>query len=314
MSSTQPSGRTKSLRRVVALSAATGVAVMGSIVEQAHAAPVQPKAPAKVASAPRPAVAPKPAGSAGKLVYATTNVNVRARATPSSAKIGLLVRGGHVKALSNSSGGWTKVLYQGRVGYISSSYLSQGRVSAPKPASSARLVWAKSAANVRAGASTSTARIGSLVKGAHVKALSASSGGWTKVLYQGRVGYVSSSLLSYSKVSMSTPSRSSSTSRSSERVTTTGAVGTCKASFYDDSQTASGERFSSSAMTAAHKTYAFGTRLKVTNPANGRSVVVRINDRGPYVSGRCLDLTTGAFSRIASTGAGVVTVNYQVVR
>jgi rare lipoprotein A len=66
-------------------------------------------------------------------------------------------------------------------------------------------------------------------------------------------------------------------------------------------------------MTAASKTYSFGTKLRVTNQANGRSVVVRINDRGPYVSGRCLDLSTGAFSQIASTDAGVTSVSYQVV-
>ncbi|MCI1749277.1 MAG: septal ring lytic transglycosylase RlpA family protein [Acidipropionibacterium sp.] len=323
MSSTQIPGHSKSLRRVVAVTAATGVAVMGSVVEQAQAAP----APTKQASAPKPVAAPKPAGpkaasGAGKLVYATTNVNVRSRATTSSAKIGLLVRSGHVKALSASSGGWTKVLYKGKVGYISSSYLTYGKVATSKPASSTaaassssgRLVWATSTVNVRSRATTSSAKIGSLTKGAHVKALAASSGGWTKVLYQGKVGYASSGYLSYSKVSA--PARPAATvSRSSARVTTTGAVGTCKASFYGyGSQTASGERFNSSAMTAAHKTFRFGTHLKVTNRANGKSVVVRINDRGPYVSGRCLDLSTGAFSRIASTSAGVASVTYQVVK
>jgi rare lipoprotein A len=332
MSSTQIPGRSKSLRRVVAVTAATGVAVMGSVVEQAQAAPVQ----AKQASAPKPAAAPKPtvhkaASGAGKLVYATTNVNVRSRATTSSPRIGLLLRTQYVKALSASSGGWTKVLYHGKVGYISSRYLTYGKVStskaapksasskpATKSASSARLVWAKTTVNVRSRATTSSPRIGSLAKGQYVKALAASSGGWTKVLYQGKVAHIYSKYLSYSKVSAPSkpaPKRAATVSRSAARVTTTGAVGTCKASFYGyGSQTASGERFNSSAMTAAHKTFRFGTRLKVTNRANGKSVVVRINDRGPYVSGRCLDLSTGAFSRIASTSAGVASVTYQVVK
>lgn len=90
--------------------------------------------------------------------------------------------------------------------------------------------------------------------------------------------------------------------------------GTCQASNYGaGSMTASGEPFDSSAMTAAHKTLPFGTKLKVTNTGNGDSVVVTVNDRGPFVAGRCLDLTTGAFSKIASMGAGVATVHYTIL-
>ena len=58
--------------------------------------------------------------------------------------------------------------------------------------------------------------------------------------------------------------------------------------------TASGERFNPSAMTAAHRTLRFRTRVRVTNSRNGRSVVVRINDRGPFVKGRSIDLSSGA--------------------
>lgn len=94
---------------------------------------------------------------------------------------------------------------------------------------------------------------------------------------------------------------------------------TCKASFYgrgdgfDGGKTASGERFNAEAMTAAHKTLPLGTRIKVTNPSTGQSVVVKINDRGPYAGGRCLDLSAGAFDAIGDTGSGVMTVSYQVV-
>ncbi len=88
----------------------------------------------------------------------------------------------------------------------------------------------------------------------------------------------------------------------------------CKASFYYDPQpTASGERFNPNAMTAAHKTLPLGTKVKVTNPANGKSVIVRINDRGPYISGRCLDLSRASFGVIANLNSGVIRVVWQVV-
>ena len=88
----------------------------------------------------------------------------------------------------------------------------------------------------------------------------------------------------------------------------------CKASYYWQGQmTANGERFNPSSMTAAHKTFKFGTKVKVTNPRNGKTVVVRINDRGPYISGRCLDLSKAAMQAIGGTSAGVITVNYEVV-
>ena len=82
------------------------------------------------------------------------------------------------------------------------------------------------------------------------------------------------------------------------------------ASYYGNesgSQTASGARFVASAMTAAHRTLPFGTKVRVTNKANGRSVVVTINDRGPFVRGRVLDLSTGAAHAIGLPGVGRVT-------
>jgi rare lipoprotein A len=91
-------------------------------------------------------------------------------------------------------------------------------------------------------------------------------------------------------------------------------TGSCEASFHDEWQkTASGETFDPSTLTAAHKRLPFNTRVRVTNLANGKSVVVRINDRGPYVSGRCLDLSKAAFATIASLGLGVVNVRYEVL-
>ena len=88
----------------------------------------------------------------------------------------------------------------------------------------------------------------------------------------------------------------------------------CKASYYWQGQmTANGERFNPSSMTAAHKTFKFGTKVKVTNPRNGKTGVVRINDHGPYISGRCLDLSKAAMQAIGGTSAGVITVKYEVV-
>ena len=90
--------------------------------------------------------------------------------------------------------------------------------------------------------------------------------------------------------------------------------GSCGASFYAEGQmTANGETFNPDALTAAHKTLPFNTKVRVTNPANGKSVVVRINDRGPFIDGRCLDLSRAAFATIAATSLGHVNVRYEVL-
>lgn len=81
------------------------------------------------------------------------------------------------------------------------------------------------------------------------------------------------------------------------------------ASYYDSgTRTASGERFNPNGFTAAHRTLPFGTRLQVTNPRTGRSIVVRINDRGPFVRGRSLDLARGAAFAIGMRGTGAVRI------
>jgi rare lipoprotein A len=86
------------------------------------------------------------------------------------------------------------------------------------------------------------------------------------------------------------------------------------ASFYgEDTETASGERFNPNELTAAHPTLPFGTRLRVTNIANGHSVVVRVNDRGPFVRGRSVDVSSAAAERIGMVERGVVKVKLDVV-
>jgi rare lipoprotein A len=87
-----------------------------------------------------------------------------------------------------------------------------------------------------------------------------------------------------------------------------------KASFYGNesgSRTASGQRFNQNALTAAHRSLPFGTKLRVTH--RGQSVVVTINDRGPFIRGRVLDLSKGAARAIGLTGAGVGHVTAEVV-
>jgi rare lipoprotein A (peptidoglycan hydrolase) len=71
--------------------------------------------------------------------------------------------------------------------------------------------------------------------------------------------------------------------------------------------------YSASGMTAAHRTLPFGTRVRVTNLANGHTVIVRINDRGPFIRGRSLDLSAGAARAIGMTGAGVARVRMHVI-
>jgi rare lipoprotein A len=86
------------------------------------------------------------------------------------------------------------------------------------------------------------------------------------------------------------------------------------ASFYTEgTQTASGERFDTYELTAAHPTLPFGTRLRVTNVATGRSVTVRVNDRGPFVPGRVVDVSCSAAERLGMVRGGIAKVKLDVV-
>lgn len=82
------------------------------------------------------------------------------------------------------------------------------------------------------------------------------------------------------------------------------------ASFYGGrlhgSMTASGERFDQNDFTAAHKKLPFGSKVRVTNPENGRSVIVRINDRGPYIKNRSIDLSAASFKEIEDPKKGII--------
>ena len=86
------------------------------------------------------------------------------------------------------------------------------------------------------------------------------------------------------------------------------------ASYYTEgTKTASGEKFNTLEMTAAHPTLPFGTKLRVTNVASGRSVTVRVNDRGPYVQGRVVDVSYSAADALGMVGKGIANVKLDVV-
>lgn len=95
-------------------------------------------------------------------------------------------------------------------------------------------------------------------------------------------------------------------------------LGSGHASYYSNEfagrRTASGELFDPAAFTAAHRTVAFGTRVKVTHLGNGREVVVRVNDRGPWGRGRIIDLSYAAAKQIGMHRSGTAQVKLSLVR
>lgn len=90
-----------------------------------------------------------------------------------------------------------------------------------------------------------------------------------------------------------------------------------KASWYGPGfhgkKTASGEIYDMNDFTAAHKTLPFGTKVKITNLRNGKSIIVEVNDRGPYVKSRNFDLSKAAFSAIGNVNSGVISISYEVI-
>lgn len=98
---------------------------------------------------------------------------------------------------------------------------------------------------------------------------------------------------------------------------TTGITGSGTASWYGDKfhgkMTASGQKHNKHKLTAAHRTLPFGTKVRVTNKKSKKSVVVTVNDRGPFVKNRVMDLSKAAFKKIASLKEGVIEIGYEVI-
>ena len=86
------------------------------------------------------------------------------------------------------------------------------------------------------------------------------------------------------------------------------------ASWYRDHRTASGERFNINALAAAHKSLPFGSKVRVIDLKSGKSVIVRVNDRGPYIRGRIIDLTVGAARQLGMYHRGIARVRIEVLR
>ncbi|SCB47098.1 rare lipoprotein A [Bradyrhizobium shewense] len=86
------------------------------------------------------------------------------------------------------------------------------------------------------------------------------------------------------------------------------------ASFYSDTETASGEKFDKNELTAAHPTLPFGTKLRVTDVSSGRFVTVRVNDRGPYIRGRVVDVSPSAAEALGMVDRGITNVRLDVVQ
>src|SRR6266567_7335693 len=103
------------------------------------------------------------------------------------------------------------------------------------------------------------------------------------------------------------------TTAAQEQVADLGGGSRGVASFYSG-RAATGERVGSNVLTAAHRTLPFGTKVRVTNLKNGQSVTVRINDRGPFIRNRSIDLSDGAAGVIGMKGAGIAPVRMEVIR
>ncbi len=127
----------------------------------------------------------------------------------------------------------------------------------------------------------------------------------------------SSSKSSGSKSTSGSTSSGSTSGGSSSSSKSTGKVEKGQASYYADKfhgkATASGEKYDKTKLTGAHRTLAFGTVVRVTNTANGKSVDVRINDRGPFKAGRVVDVSRAAAEKLGMIQAGVINCTVEVI-
>lgn len=185
-----------------------------------------------------------------------------------------------------------------------------------KTAASGATLTTTARVNFREGPSKQDDVIRVLPVGATVTALGGgTSNGYLKVEQAGEEGWVYATYLSSNAPKAAANEAEDNGADDNAAGVGTGQIESCKASFYDEGQkTANGETFNPNALTAAHKTLKFNTKVRVTNKSNGKTVIVRINDRGPFVSGRCIDLSRAAFATIASTSQGVASVSVEVLK
>lgn len=284
-------------------------------------------------------------------MIAAVPVNVRSDSANAGKVLTVAERGQQVQITGRPDGGWVPVSVNGKSGWIYGRYLTTGKAAAapakPKtdakndsstsrdqgrPALGNAATRTTSGLNMRTAPSPSGQVINQLASDAGVQVTGEVHGNWVQIRANGYTGWAYRTHLTGNvpATKVDTPSRNthrgSDTSRDKARpprqdssnddsVKGSGRIaGRCIASFYDEPQTtASGEQFNPNAMTAANKTLPLGTRIRVTNVRNGRSTVVRINDRGPYVAGRCVDLSRASFARIADIGQGTAPITYTIL-
>ena len=282
---------------------------------------------------------------------AAVPVNVRGDAANAGKILTVAERGQQVRVTGRPDRGWVPVAVNGKSGWIYGRYLTTGKVTtAPakpkadakndsatsrdqdRPALDSAATRTTSGLNMRTAPSPSGQVINQLASGAGVQVTGEVHGNWVQIRADGHTGWAYRTYLTgkVPATKVDTPSRNkhkgSDTSRDQARPPRQDSsngdsdrgsgpiAGRCIASFYDEPQTtASGEQFNPNAMTAANKTLPLGTRIRVTNVRNGRSTVVRINDRGPYVAGRCVDLSRASFARIADIGQGTAPITYTIL-
>ena len=286
-------------------------------------------------------------------MIAAVPVNVRSDSANAGKVLTVAERGQQVQVTGRPDGGWVPVSVNGKSGWIYGRYLTTGKAAAtpakPKtktdakndsstsrdqgrPALGNAATRTTSGLNMRTAPSPSGQVINQLASGAGVQVTGEVHGNWVQIRANGYTGWAYRTHLTGNvpATKVDTPSRNthrgSDTSRDKARPPRQDSsngdsdkgsgriAGRCIASFYDEPQTtASGEQFNPNAMTAANKTLPLGTRIRVTNVRNGRSTVVRINDRGPYVAGRCVDLSRASFARIADIGQGTAPITYTIL-
>ncbi|EFT09211.1 SH3 domain protein [Cutibacterium acnes HL110PA4] len=286
-------------------------------------------------------------------MIAAVPVNVRSDSANAGKVLTVAERGQQVQVTGRPDGGWVPVSVNGKSGWIYGRYLTTGKAAAtpakPKtktdakndsstsrdqgrPALGNAATRTTSGLNMRTAPSPSGQVINQLASGAGVQVTGEVHGNWVQIRTNGYTGWAYRTHLTGNvpATKVDTPSRNthrgSDTSRDKARPPRQDSsngdsdkgsgriAGRCIASFYDEPQTtASGEQFNPNAMTAANKTLPLGTRIRVTNVRNGRSTVVRINDRGPYVAGRCVDLSRASFARIADIGQGTAPITYTIL-
>ena len=286
-------------------------------------------------------------------MIAAVPVNVRSDSANAGKVLTVAERGQQVQITGRPDGGWVPVSVNGKSGWIYGRYLTTGKAAAtpakPKtktdakndsstsrdqgrPALGNAATRTTSGLNMRTAPSPSGQVINQLASGAGVQVTGEVHGNWVQIRANGYTGWAYRTHLTGNvpATKVDTPSRnthrgsdtSSDKARPPRQDSSNGdsdkgsgrIAGRCIASFYDEPQTtASGEQFNPNAMTAANKTLPLGTRIRVTNVRNGRSTVVRINDRGPYVAGRCVDLSRASFARIADIGQGTAPITYTIL-